>query len=329
MATPVGMKRNIALIGHRGAGKTSLAECMLFNAKTTERLFRVDDENSVFDYEPEEQKRKITLSASLHHYSWDKHPVNIIDTPGYTNFLSETRNSLRVVEGTVLLLSAISGVKVQTEQVWGFADKYGVARVAFVNKMDKENANYQSVVDEMEKIFGVRALALQLPIGEGESFKGVVDLINMKACIYKKDGKCSYEVTEVPDDLKDRAAELREALIESIAEMHDELTEKYLEGEELTPEEIQTGIREGVLHGNFVPVLLGSAYENMGVKFLLDFIDDYMPSPRDRDETVGDIKGVKPGTDEELLRERTAEAPFTGLIFKTIMDPYTGKLSVM
>jgi len=321
-------KRNIAIVAHGSAGKTTLAEGMLFNAGATDRLGRVDNDTSVLDYEPEEHKRKISTSAAIHHYDWDGCRVNIIDTPGYSNFLAETRNSLRVAGGAVVIISAVSGVKVQTEKIWEYADEFEVSRIAFVNKMDRERASFIRAVDDMEKILGVKGVPVQLPIGEGEDFSGVVDLVSMKAYTYRDDGSGGYEAGDVPEGLAERAAKLREDMVEAIVEVDDALTEKYLEGEEIGPEELQEALRECVRSRRFVPVLAGSASKNMGLNLLMDAVNLTLPSPLDKGSIKGAIKGTDPETGEEVVREPDPDAPFSAFVFKTIIDPYTGKLSV-
>lgn len=321
-------KRNISIIAHGGAGKTSLAEAMLFNAGAVERLGKVDDGTSHLDFEPEEQKRKITVSAAMHHYDWDGCRVNVIDTPGYSNFLTETRDSLRVVGGAVVILSAISGVKVQTEKIWEFADEFEVSRIAFVNKMDRERAGYLRAVDDMEKVLKVKGVPMQIPIGEGHGFRGLVDLVPMKAYIYKDDGSGVFETGEVPKELESEAAAMRENMIAAVAESDEALTEKYLNGDEISKEEILKALREGVLTRRFIPVYLGSALRNMGVNLLMDAVNGNLPSPLDKGAIRGHIRGVDPRNGEEIEREPRVEEPFSAFVFKSLIDPYTGKLSI-
>ncbi len=321
-------KRNITIIAHGGAGKTTLSEAILFNAKATDKLGRVDDGTSFLDFEPEEQKRKISISAAIHHYDWNNCRVNIIDTPGYSNFLTETRNSLRVTGGSVVILSAISGVKVQTEKIWEFADEFEVCRIAFVNKMDRERASFLRAVDDMEKVLGVKTVPMQIPVGEGPDFTGVVDLVTMKACIYKNDSSGLYEAKDIPGPLKKDALRMRDGMIASVAEADDALTEKYLNGVEITADELKGALREGVLTRRFIPVYLGSALKNMGVNLLMDAVNLTLPSPLDKGSIRGVLKGKNPKTGEEVTREPSLEAPFSAFVFKTIIDPYTGKLSV-
>ncbi|MBI5641933.1 MAG: elongation factor G [Deltaproteobacteria bacterium] len=321
-------KRNISVIAHGGAGKTTLSEAILFNAKATDNLGRVDDESSTLDYEPEEHKRKISISAALHHYDWKGCRVNIIDTPGYSNFLTETRDSLRVAGGAVVILSAISGVKVQTEKIWEFADEFEVCRVAFVNKMDRERASFFRAVDDMEKVLKVKAIPMQIPIGEAEEFKGVVDLLTLKAFYYMDDSSGQFEEKEIPPALLGEAKRMRESMVAALAEADDELTEKYLNGDEITVDELKRGMREGVLTKKFIPVFMGSALKNMGVDLLMDAINISLPSPLDKGTIRGVLKGVNPKTGLEAVREPDYEAPFSAFVFKTIIDPYTGKLSL-
>jgi elongation factor G len=316
-------KRNIAIIGHGGVGKTTLAEAILFCAKATSRIGRVDDGSSVLDFEPEEQKKKITLSTSLHHYDWDNHRVNIIDTPGYSNFLTETRNTLRVADGAVVVLGAASGVKVQTEKLWEFADEFGVSRIAFVNELDRERANFSTAVDDMEKILGVKGVPIQMPLDEGPGFKGVVDLLSMKLFCYKDDLSGNSEKKDVPEELGEKASKMRETMVEAIVETDDAIMEKYLEGGEVSIDELKKGLREGVLTNKFVPVLCGSANKNMGINLLVDSINHCLPSPLER----GAAKGTDPKGGGEVSRGPGEEEPFSALVFKTLIDPFTGKLS--
>ncbi|GMR04836.1 MAG: elongation factor G [Thermodesulfobacteriota bacterium] len=328
MDNAIDKKRNIAVIAHGGAGKTTLSEAILYNAKATDRLGSVDRGTSILDFEPEEHKRKISISSAVHHYNWAEHRVNIIDTPGYSNFLNETKSSLRVVGGAVVMLSAISGVKAQTERIWKYADEFEVSRIVFVNKVDRERANYLRAVDDMEKVLKVRGVPMQIPVGEGGSFKGVVDLLTMKSYIYKDDASGGFTVEAVPDELSAEASKMRERMIESIVEADDDLMERYLEGEELSADELKKGLREGVLTRKFVPVFIGSALKNIGINFLMDSINTCLPSPQDKGSIKGTAKGTNPETGEEVTREPDSGAPFAGLVFKTIIDPFTGKLSI-
>jgi elongation factor G len=321
-------KRNISIIAHGGAGKTSLAEAMLFNAKAIDKLGKVDDGSSHLDFEPEEQKRKITISAAIHHYDWGGCRVNLIDTPGYSNFLTETRDSLRVVGGAVVILSAISGVKVQTEKIWEFADEFEVCRVAFVNKMDRERASFLRAVDDMEKVLKVKGVPMQIPIGEGLDFTGLIDLMVMKAYTYPPDGSGTFEESDIPESLKKDAETMRENMVAAIVESDDALTEKYLDGQKISASELKNALREGVLTRRFIPVFLGSGLKNMGVNFLMDAVNLTLPSPIDKGMIRGHIKGIDPRTGQEIEQEPDPAAPFSAFVFKSLIDPYTGKLSI-
>ncbi|MBI5682561.1 MAG: elongation factor G [Deltaproteobacteria bacterium] len=328
MEIPIDKKRNITVIGHSGAGKTTLMESMLFDTKSTDKIGRVDNGSSVLDFEPEEIKRKITISAKVHCYEWDKCLVNIIDSPGYSDFIHDTRDCLMVAGGAVVILSAISGVKVATEEVWKFADEYAVSRIAFVNKMDKEYANFLRAVDDMEKVLNVKGVPVQIPIGIAEDFKGVVDLMHMKALIYKDDLSGTYETKDIPQELMEDAGKMREHMIELIAEIDDALTEKYLNGEKLTIDELTMGLKEGTLARRFVPVVCGSAFKNIGIQSLMDMINMCLPSPMEKGIVRGVIKGKNPVTGEEVERHPSLDEPFSAFVFKTTVDPYTGRLNI-
>jgi elongation factor G len=314
--------RNLGLVAHSGAGKTSLGEAALFISKTTDRLGRVDDGTSVLDFEPEEIKRTLTISTAFHHYDWKKHRVFFADTPGDDNFISDTFACLQVLDGLVLVVDAVDGVKVQTERVWNLADQYEIPRLIFINKLDRERADFSKTLDSIQKIFKTKALPLTLPIGGGETFSGLVSVLEQKAYGYK-DGGVGKE-QPLPADMAEEVKSFREQLIESIAETDDALVEKYLEGQELTPEEIVQGLRQAVLRRLFVPVLCGSALKLMGVDLLLEAVNANLPSPLDR----GPRRGTDPKTKGEKLREPNADAPFAALTFKTMADPYAGRLTI-
>jgi elongation factor G len=322
MSGSVNDLRNIGLVGHGGGGKTSLAEALLLDAGATKRLGRVDDGNSVMDFEPEEMRRHISISSAFHQYTWKRHKVNIIDTPGDANFFSDTRSCLQAVDGAIVVVEAVDGVKVQTEQAWEFADQLEMPRVVFVNKMDRDRADFFRTLKDLAESFDTKPILLQLPMGAEQNFKGVVDLISQTACFYEEPG--NPKVGEVPSEIQDRMANEREALIENIAEADDELLEKYLEGHALTDEEIMRGLRAGTLRRAFVPVLCGSASKNIGIDRLMDFINDCFPSPLDRGPKVG----IDPLAGERIERRPVLDEPFSALVFKTIADPYTGRLSI-
>ncbi|GAB4182046.1 MAG: elongation factor G [Geothermobacteraceae bacterium] len=316
--------RNLGIVGQGDAGKTSLTEAMLFNSGMTDRLGKVDDGSSNMDFEPEEIKRHITISSSLHHCEWQGHGLHVVDTPGYTNFLHDTRNCLRILGGAVLVVSAVDGVKAQTNRLWKWMDEFEVPRIAFINKLDRERSDYLKALDDLEKNLGTRPVPVNMPIGSEENFKGIIDLVHMKARMFQFDEKGTYSEEEIPDEYKDEAERLRFMLVEAAAEADDELMEKYLETEELTDEEIFRGLREGTLTGVFTPVLCGSATANIGVRQLLDYIVACLPSPIDKGTQIG----TNPKTGDEVKREPDPAEPFSAMVFKTISDPYAGKLTL-
>jgi elongation factor G len=316
--------RNVAIIAHGGAGKTSLAEAMLFNGGSTSRLGSVDNGTSVLDSEPEEIKRKITLTSAIHHFDWQGRHVNLIDTPGYANFIYDTKSSMRVAGGAVVIVSAISGVKVQTEAVWRYADEFDIPRVIFISKLDRERADFERAVSEIESSFKCHPLVLQLPIGKEDDFIGVVDLVRMKALRYGNDQSGKFSTEEIPEHLQEAAEEAREAMIERVVEADDDLMEKYLGGDDIGVEEIMQAAHEGTMTGKFVPVVCGSAMKNIGIQPLMDLICDCLPSPLERPVQLAEV--VADGEDKELTPD--PEAPFAALVFKTISDPFTGQLSI-
>jgi elongation factor G len=315
--------RNVGIIAHGGAGKTTLAETLLFNAKATDRIGRVDDGSSNFDYDPEEIRRKITIGTSFHHYTWNKVEVTVADTPGYINFEADTRACLRLLDGAVLVVNAVSGVEVQTEKMWKFACDLDVPVVAFVSKMDRERADFEKALEEIADILKINAVPTQIPIGREAAFAGVVDLFRMKALVYKGDTG-EYEVADVPAELAEAAERGREKLLEAAAESDDALIEKYLEGAELSEDEIRKGFTAGVRSKKFLPVLFGAALRNIAVHPLLDMINYALPDPSYR----GEVKGDNPKTKSAEARSISAKAPFSAQVFKTLADPYAGKLSI-
>jgi len=313
--------RNLAFIGHSGCGKTSLAEALLFSTGATNRLGKVDDGTSVLDFEPEELKRKITISSAFHHYSYKKHTVYLADTPGDDNFLADTRAVLHVTDAAIVVVDAVDGVKVGTEKVWRTANQYRLPRLVFVNKMDRERANYAQVLTGLKNILEAQVVPLQYPIGQEASFKGVVDLVAMKAYT---GGGGKMEAGPVPDDLKDEVDGWRSDLLNFAAESDDTLIEKFLEEGDLSPEEIYQGLRAGTIKGQFVPVLFGAVHNNLGYELLLDAINQYLPAPEDR----GQIKGINPATKEEVALDPDPDGILAAQVFKTVADPYAGRLSI-
>jgi len=316
--------RNVGFVGQGDAGKTSLAEAVLFASGMTDRLGSVDEGNSNFDFDEEEIKRKITISSSLHHADWKNHSLTLIDTPGYTNFLHDTRSCMNAMGGMVLVVSAVDGVKAQSGIIWKWADEYKVPRMAFINKMDRERADFRKAITEMEEALNTRVAVLSMPIGSEENFKGIIDLVRMKARLFSFDGKGTFEEADIPEELKEEAEEMRFQMVEAVAEANDTLMEKYLEEDNLTDEDIFGGLREGTRLGTFTPVICGSATANCGTHLLLDTMIACLPSPADRVVRVG--KDPKSGDDVE--RSPSADEPFSAYVFKTIADPYTGKLTV-
>jgi len=315
--------RNVGIIAHGGAGKTTLAEALLFNAKATDRMGKVDDGSSNFDYDPEEIRRKITISTSFHHYVWDKVEVTLADTPGYINFEADTRSCLKVLDGAILVVNAVSGVEVQTEKMWSLARAADVPVIAVISKMDRERADPAKAVEEIAAILKVPAVPVQLPIGKEAEFRGVIDLFKMKAMIYRGDTG-DFTVQEIPADLAAEASSAREKLVESCAESDDALIEKFLEGTALTDEEIRDGFRAGVRAMRFLPVLYGSALRNIAVQPVLDLVNFALPDPSYR----GELEGTNPKKKVAEKRPIAANAPFSAQVFKTMADPYAGKLSI-
>ena len=315
--------RNLAIIGHGGTGKTSLCESLLYLAGKTDRPGRVDEGTSSMDYEPEEQKRHISISAATNHIDWDKHRINFIDTPGDSNFAFDTKSCLRIVDGAVVLVDAVGGVEFQTEKVWEYADEFNLPRLLFISRMDRERADFEKAVESIRERLGKKVTLCSLPIGAENSFSGVVDLTSMKACTYDDQKKIAKTI-DIPSDMAETVQKYRDVLIEDIAETDDELMNKYLEGGELSAEDLQAGLRKGVISGALIPVVCGSAVKNLGIHPFLDTIAHYFPSPVDR----GSISGKKPGTGEEETRLPEESAPFSALVFKTIADPYAGRLTL-
>jgi len=316
--------RNLGIVAHGGAGKTSLSEAILFDTGMIDRLGRVDDGTSTMDFEPEEIKRRISITSSLDHCEWKGHSIHLVDTPGYGNFIADTRACMRALDCAVVILSAISGVKVQTEEVWQWANEFEIPRIAFVNKMDRERASFFRAIDDMEKALGARGVAVQIPMGAETDFKGVIDLIRMKAYSFSDDQSGKFTEGAIPAAYQDEAIRLRDLMVETVAEAYDALTEKFLESGELTEEEILDGLRVGTMRNTFTPVLCGSATMNIGVPQLLDAVCDYLPSPLDRTKAVG----IDPKTEAIVERGPSESEPFSGLVFKTTSDPYTGKITI-
>jgi elongation factor G len=315
--------RNIGIMAHIDAGKTTTTERILFYTGITHKIGEVHDGAATMDWMEQEQERGITITSAATTCQWKGNRVNIIDTPGHVDFTVEVERSLRVLDGTVAVFCAKGGVEPQSETVWRQADKYGVPRMAFVNKMDILGADFYNVVDMMKNRLKANAVPIQLPIGSEDNLVGLIDLVEMNARIYKDDLGKDIEIAEIPEEMAEQAEEYRLNLLESIAETDEELMEKYLEGEELSVEELKAAIRKATIDNVIVPVCCGSAYKNKGVQLMLDAVIDYMPSPLD----IPAIKGVNPDTEEEDERPADDNGPFSALAFKIMSDPYVGKLA--
>ena len=317
------MTRNIGIMAHIDAGKTTTTERILFYSGIVHKIGETHDGGATMDWMAQEQERGITITSAATTCHWLNHRINIIDTPGHVDFTVEVERSLRVLDGSVAVFCAKGGVEPQSETVWRQADKYGVPRMAYVNKMDILGADFYNVVDMMKTRLGTNAVPLQLPIGAEDTFKGLVDLIEMNALVYVDDLGKTSEAVDIPEDMMDKVEEYRQNLLDAVAESDDDLMMKYLEGEELTVEEIKAAIRKATIACKMTPVLCGSSYKNKGVQPMLDAVIAYMPSPVD----VPAIKGVNPETGEADCRPSSDEEPFAALAFKIMADPYVGKLA--
>jgi elongation factor G len=324
MGIDVGKIRNVAVIAGGGAGKTSLVEAILYDTKAIERLGSVDTESTTTDFEPEEINRKFSISSASAFCDWKGNRINLVDTPGFINFLEDTKCCLGAVDGAVVVVGARVGVKAETGKVWQYADENNLPRVIFINKMEKDNASFQTAVEGIEKSFRASLVQLTVPMGEGPSFSGVIDLLKMKALTFK-DGK--PEEGEIPDEYKEYADESRKQLIEKVAESDDDLLEKYLEGTDPTEDEINKGIKAGTLARTIVPVLCGSATANIGIQPLLDTIITCLPSPLES-AALSPVIAKDTKTDEEREIQPAADQPVSLKVFKTIADPFAGKLTI-
>ena len=320
---PLDKTRNIGIMAHIDAGKTTTTERILFYTGVNHKIGEVHDGAATMDWMAQEQERGITITSAATTCHWKGYRVNIIDTPGHVDFTVEVERSLRVLDGSVAVFSAKDGVQTQSETVWRQADHYHVPRIAFINKMDTIGADFLHAVKTMEVRLRANALAMQLPIGKQDTFTGIVDLLERKAEVYLSDDGTKFEIREIPDDMKDIVEEYREKIVEKAAEGDDALMEKYLEGEELSIDEIKASIRKQVLACTLFPVFCGSAYKNKGIQMLLDAVIDYLPAPTD----VPPIKGTDPKTGEEMVRRSSDDEPMSALAFKIMADPYVGKLA--
>jgi len=309
--------RNLVLLSHSGAGKTSLSEAILFATGAITRLGKVDDGTTTSDYDPAEVKRKISINLSMLPCEWKGTKINLIDTPGYSDFVGEVKAAIRVCEGAIIVICAASGVEVGSEQVWGYCEEANLPRLIFINKMDRENADFYRTLKQLQSKFGSRCLPLQLPIGAQADFQGIVDLLTMKSYIGSP-----VKEADIPSSLEDQANSFREKLVEALAEIDDKLIEKYLGGEELSLEELNNGLRQAVVTGKIVPVLACSTLKNIGIAQLLDTMYSYLPSPKEREVVIASDSA------KQVQRiEPSQEAPLAALVFKTSADPYVGKLT--
>lgn len=312
--------RNVAVIGHGGTGKTTLVDALLFEAGAIDRLGRVDDGNATTDYDPEEIRRKHSINLALAPLQWRGYKVNLLDVPGYPDFVGEVASALRVVEGALLVVDGVSGVEVQTERGWQLVTNRGIRCIAVVNRLDRENSSFTRAVESLQSRFSATFLPIHLPIGTANAFSGIVDLLSMQAFVLEGEKKAT---APIPADLVDQARTLREKIVEVAAETDDTLVEKYLESGELSPEEVMRGLRAAVLSGRVVPVVACSALRTIGVASLLDAIVSLLPSPAE----AGKVAAVRPDGGKEIVLSPAEEGPLTALVFKTMADPYVGKLS--
>ncbi|MCA1933779.1 MAG: GTP-binding protein, partial [Calditerrivibrio sp.] len=315
--------RNVAFISHGGAGKTSLVDTILYNAKVNNRIGSVENGTSLIDFDPVEIERKISINLKVASIEWNNNLINIVDTPGYANFLHETKCAVSAVGGAVVVASAITGIKVETERVWKYADEYDLAKIIFVNKMDKERADFFRALSDIEKTLKVRTLPIFLPIGQEDSFRGIIDLVKFKAYIYPSEPTANYSIVDIPEEFLADAENYRSKILEAISETDDELIEKYLDGAEFTEEEIVKGIREGTITKRFFPVIPGSAVKNIGSKLLLEAIIKYLPSPIERERK----KAIDSKTGEAVFID-PLDPEFRAFVFKTFIDPFAGKLTI-
>lgn len=315
--------RNVAFLGHGGSGKTTLTEALLYTAKVTKRMGKVDDGNTVSDFDKEEINRKFSIGTSVIPIEWQEHKYNFLDTPGYFDFVGDVFSALRVSGGAVILLDASSGIEVGTEKAWNNTEKRKMPKIIFINKMDKDNVNYVKIIKDLKDTFGKKIAPFALPIGEGENFTGFVNVVDQ---IGREFNGSECVDAPIPEDMLPRVKPIRDLLIEAVAESDEALMEKYFEGEEFTLEEIHEGLRKGVIDGEIVPVIVGSADKRIGIHTLMSMIYDYFPTPKELNGGV--YKGMDPNTEEQKEVTLDKEGPFSALIFKTIVDPFVGKISL-
>ena len=321
--TPINKLRNIGIIAHIDAGKTTTTERILFYTGITHKIGEVHEGEAVMDWMEQERERGITITSAATTCYWRDHQINIIDTPGHVDFTVEVERSLRVLDGGVVVFDGKEGVEPQSETVWRQADKYNVPRICFINKIDKEGADFEQALESIWNRLTPNAVAIQIPIGERMEFKGIIDLLKMKAYYFEGDKGEKVEERDIPEEFKKKADEWREKMVEKISESDDRLVEKYLEGEEISVEELREALRKAVINVKLIPVLTGTALRNKGVQPVLDAVVDYLPSPVD----IPPIKGIDPKTEKEIERKPSAEEPFSALAFKVAADPFVGQLT--
>ncbi len=315
--------RNVAIVGHGGSGKTSLVSAMLFDAGAVNRLGKVEEGNTVTDFDADEIARQISLSTALAHCEWNRTKLNLLDTPGYGNFIQEARVAIHVADAALVNVCGVAGVEVQTEKVWSFAEEGGKSRILVVNRLDRDRSSFSRALESIQKAFGRTAVPVQLPVGEEKDFRGVIDLVRMKAYLSKGDDKGTHEEKDVPSEMKEEVEAARSALVEMVAEVDDALMEKYLETGALSPEEFLTGLKLAVVSGKVFPVLAVSGARNVAVRPLMDALVDLTPAPDARGEVEGKDPSGKP-----VSRKIAASAPASAFIFKTIADPFAGRISL-
>ncbi len=321
---PLERCRNIGIMAHIDAGKTTTTERILFYTGKTHRLGEVHEGTATMDWMEQEQERGITITSAATTCSWRDIRINIIDTPGHVDFTAEVERSLRVLDGAVAVFDAVHGVQPQSEKVWRQADKYGVPRICFINKIDKMGADFEHAVDTIRKRLNAKPIAIQIPIGQEDKFRGVVDLLSMKAIVWtNEDLGAEYETEEIPADLKKKAEAFRAQLVETVAENDDDMLHKFLEGEEISEAELKASLRKSTIALKVFPVVVGTAFKNKGIQPLLDAVVDYLPSPLDTQET----KGLNPENGETITRKAADNEPFSALAFKIMADPFVGQLT--
>jgi elongation factor G len=321
---PLEKIRNIGIMAHIDAGKTTTTERILFYTGKVHRVGEVHDGAATMDWMDQEKERGITITSAATTCYWEDYRVNIIDTPGHVDFTAEVERSLRILDGAVALFCAVGGVEPQSETVWRQADKYNVPRIAFVNKMDRVGADFLNVLTMMKERLGAHAVPIQIPVGEGDMFTGIIDLITMKARIFNETTMGStWEDIEIPHDLRKKAHLYRTKMLEAVSDEDDTLLEKYLDGKEISPEEIKIVLRRACIKASIIPVLCGSSFKNKGVQNLLDSVVDFLPSPID----VGEVVGHHPNKTDKIVRNVSDNDKLTALAFKIMSDPYVGKLT--